>query len=159
MKAGWSFSGNFSFLASTLASLSSSFVCRFLIFFVSKIWKHHSMSICLQFCFSTPCSRTKPVCSHVFHMLLCPHLQVQLCSLYPLQILPFPHLGFLPCAASCSHVPAQNPLLWLHLTHVVPHTVYQVLIIFCVNLCLPQFHVLLQQASLQQLRKKGSKKK
>lgn len=117
------------------------------------------MSICLQFCFSTPCSRTKPVCSHVFHMLLCPHLQVQLCSLYPLQILPFPHLGFLPCAASCSHVPAQNPLLWLHLTHVVPHTVYQVLIIFCVNLCLPQFHVLLQQASLQQLRKKGSKKK
>lgn len=110
-----------------------------------------------HFCFSTLCSRTNPVCSHMSFMCCCAHIcmysrapsTLSKCSHSPIW-------AFLTCVASCSRAPAESFLVIAFSTHV-PHTVYQVMIIFCVELCLPQSYVLRHQASLQQLRKKAAK--
>lgn len=146
MEVGWSFSGKLSFLASTLASLSSSFVMEFSIIFCFKYGM--KTSFYKHFCFSTLCSRTNPVCSHMSFMCCCAHIcmysrapsTLSKCSHSPIW-------AFLTCVASCSRAPAESFLVIAFSTHV-PHTVYQVMIIFCVELCLLQSYVLRHQASL-----------
>lgn len=98
------------------------FLFSFHFFFLLCFWVFNNLFIfltrkhrtCLRFLFRhTVFTHQSCVQPQFHHMLLCPHLCVQLCPpLHPLQMLPVPPIwAFLPCTASCSHVPVQSPFL------------------------------------------------
>lgn len=94
---------------------------------------------------------------HLYHMLLCPHLRVQLCSLHPLQMLPLPHLGLSPLRGVMLTCPSREPSLVIAFNTYVPRTVYQVLIIFGAEMCASTSCVT-AVAQFIAAEKKGSKK-
>lgn len=68
---------------------------------------------------------------HLHHMLLCPHLHVQLCSLHPLQMVPFPHVGLSPLRGIMLTCPSREPSLVIAFNTHVPHSLPGAYYILC----------------------------